>query len=536
MRLACLRACALTLLATGCTFVSDFAVHQCESSSDCDVLDGRIRRCVDSQCIEGCESNHQCSSFDPRAPLCPAVGSQCVSLTSDEGSCYVSSTYDDATMGALLGSDLTVIGAFAPTLSSSTWLTLELAVDELNAASASGASALAPTLAVLCRGGDEIIASVDHLVNGLHAPGIVASLEAVPLEALHQDPDLTNRTLLLSPYGTGAGREPDPWTWHLGGDYADAVGPFLGLSRELGAAIEQRLVPRRGLRIASLISEAPEDLAFSEAVEASLQIDGRTTDYLFREDRFRRFRLGDDSPEARALLPAAIAAYAPDLLLVFLGGEFRVPRGEPRLGVLEALEAQAAEHGAWSPVYLLGPRARADDRATHLAKTNDRFRASAVGVSVDRVPDEDLRQGLLARYTAAFPAAAPAGLFPADSTYDAIYYLAYATALARTRGEPQLTPESLLDGLARITNARDECVEVGPAGNVAAAERMRDGSPFQLCGVTGPARFSPDGARRGQAQLSCWRPPDAVPTVDAAGVSAPRAECAALLATIGSVP
>lgn len=204
------------LLVCGCTLVSDFSAHQCEVSADCDVLGASIRRCVEHECVPGCENNRHCNAFDPRKPICPATGRACEALTSEDGSCYVSSTYDDAVMGGLVGADQTILGAFAPTLSSSLWLTLSLAVEELNRAAALAGSLLAPTSVVLCRGGDDAAASMDHLVGQLGVKGIVASLDAETLEAVRREPALEGQILLLSPRATDAPLAGDGrWLWYL---------------------------------------------------------------------------------------------------------------------------------------------------------------------------------------------------------------------------------------------------------------------------------------------------------------------------------
>jgi hypothetical protein len=384
-------------------------------------------------------------------------------------------------------------------------LTLELAAAELNAALLAGSSELASTLVVLCRGGDDAIASMDHLAGQLRLKTVVASLEAVPLDAIRQQPKFSGQALLLSPNAAESAPVGDnaQLLWYLGGRYNDAVSVYTALLRRLQGMIEPKLMPRRGLRIASLTSKAREDLLLSAAVERALDLDGRDANYLFREDRFRRFALAEDSPDARAEVPAAVAAYAPDLILVFAGGEFRAPRGAPRLGVLRDIEEQVVDGSSWSPFYVLGPRALGDDATAQLTASNERFSASAVAVSIDRGPDPELGDELLERYASAYPDALIANLYPAFNVYDAFYHISYALAAARTRS-PVISAEAVMDGLTRVTDPHADCVEVGPRGFAAATERIRASTPFQLCGVTGSARFARDHARGGQANLFCW--------------------------------
>src|SRR5215510_14694377 len=71
----------LLLGAPGCTALSDFSVHQCETHADCASFEGGVWRCDDARCVPGCASNDHCAATYPGAPLCTEPGGSCVSIT-----------------------------------------------------------------------------------------------------------------------------------------------------------------------------------------------------------------------------------------------------------------------------------------------------------------------------------------------------------------------------------------------------------------------------------------------------------------------
>ena len=501
------RVLALALLASSaCTALSDFAVHQCEGHADCDTLNGEVQRCEAYRCVDGCADNHHCASFDPRTPICPATGARCAALTSTEARCTAASAYDDATMGSLTGTDMTIVGGFAPSVVSSTWLTLELGANELNAARGSGAPELVPTLVVLCDDAAATVAtSVDHLVHRLGARLLIASLDDIALSIATDQLSQDGEALLISPNAASARPRGDDadLIWYLGGQYADVVQAYPPLIRRTAELVEQQTGLANGLRIAQLVSSASEDSALAGAVAAAIELNGRDADYLFREDRFRRFELSDDSPSQRDEALEQLRLYAPDLILVFTGGTFSEPRGEPRSSAILSLEEGVGVEPGWAPRYVFGPRALNDETLLQIATNNPSFSARSLGLSADRTPDARLASALRSRFQSSFPDATLAG-GASLHTYDALYQLVYAAAA--TQWDPGVHPrDAMLDGFARVIDYRGDCVDIGPEGIPAALQRISSEQPFELCGTTGPARFTPDHARDGDIQFFCWQ-------------------------------
>lgn len=193
--------CALALggAVASCSLLSDFSVQQCQVSADCDVTGGEVTSCDQGRCIPGCEDNGQCSARDSRFPICTRHQGECVSLLTPEDECYSAAGYDETAISGVTAQDLTFMGAFAPTLRSSSWLTLLLGTGEINASGGvlTGGSRR-PLVTVLCQDSTSTLdAALDHLVHDLGARALVASLEDSQLRAALERPSTRGQALYL---------------------------------------------------------------------------------------------------------------------------------------------------------------------------------------------------------------------------------------------------------------------------------------------------------------------------------------------------
>jgi hypothetical protein len=490
----------------GCTAISNFDVTQCRVDADCDTLDGPIRQCVESRCAPGCSSNRHCASLDPRFAICPRVGEACAPLLVEGGACYQASNYDDEEMGPLTGEDLLTIGVFAPSIQSSTWLTVQLAVAELNARgglpTASGLKR--PVLAVTCNDAPSAMAdAIAHLAR-LPVRALLASVDQRSLDialSLNAGPD---PLFLLAPRGSDrltAESVIDP-LWSLGAPSSAVLAAYPTLIEQVVQSAVARGANLDLLRFASLVSAAPEDRALADAVTA--RIGGANRIQLMGEDRFRPFDLTDDADSERQRQLQELADYAPDLVLVFAGGFFADADRRPRTSVLRALEQLAAETPGWSPLYVLGPRNAEDAVLRGLALEDGSFRSRNVGMTADRAAYPEMRGPLAARFNAAFPEAG-SELFVEPSTYDALYYLAYALASSSSKGVATAASD-VLAGLRQITTAGAERIDVGlgATGVERATLLLAARTPFDLFGTSGPAEFDASHSRSDTARAYCW--------------------------------
>jgi hypothetical protein len=505
-----LAACVLAVAAalTACTAVSDFDIEQCSTDSDCETLQGPVRHCAAQRCVEGCLNNRQCSELDPRFPICPVPGAQCVELSAEDGECRASSLYTDASMGDWTASDMLLVGAFAPSVKSSTWLTLLLALDEIEQAGglASPGAASRPLLLVLC---DDTPDSVEGALLHLERLGVravLANLEQRALAAALALPQTQGHALYLSPGGSelspadqGAGP-----LWSLGAPSSTVVEAYPALIRQALQSARASKQDGSGWHVAFLVGPAREDDSLAQAVRASLTLDGKDANALMGEDHLEIFALSDDSAEKRAQQLRELAAYAPDVVVLFTGGAFSTGDREPRAGVLLTLEEAASPTSAWQPRYVLGPRNANEPILRELALSNPGFRARATGLSADLPPDVSITVPLAQRFAAAYPNLG-SGFAAEPGAYDAFFYLAYALAAA-PRARVSLALSEVEAGLARITDATAEPVLVGPgsAGLDTAIAHLADGVPFDTTGTTGPARFNPEHFRAGPIHAYCW--------------------------------
>lgn len=474
---------ASCLLATGsCTLVSDFSIEQCEQDQDCQV-DEATRICEARRCVDGCADNAQCSSALGRG-LCPRRGDECVRLLGDGGECFIDYGYDPELMDELRAEDLAIVGAFAPEVppSSPARLTFELATREINKdGGLPGLERARPLLIVACHDEPASVAgAMQHLVSGLGARAVLASLEHSALRAAFERPETREQALFLSPFSAYATAESSEYLWYLAGSYRDAVAAYPPLLARLGERLAGEGRALAGLRVAWVASEDPADLdlevSVREATAAAalgFDVDGRS------------FRLPDDSPEARADVRQELLGYHPDLVLFFAGRAFAEPVRLARESFILELESAWPERER--PLYVLSPRNAGDATLAALAAAEPSFASRALGVGLYRGNDAELWSEVSRSYATTFPNTEQA--LPGN-VYDALYYLAYASAAAGLR-QDELTAPAVLEGFLQVSRLGAERVDVGvgSAGLGKAFELLRAGAPFALHGTSGPPDF-----------------------------------------------
>jgi hypothetical protein len=505
-----------------CTTFSDFDVHQCSSHADCASIAGPILRCEHSLCKQGCASNRHCASIDPSRPLCQYVGGECVGAVSEIPECYLSTGYVDARMGERTLADMVQVGAFAPTLRSSTWLTLQLASDEINAAGGIAvAGELMPVLLTLCDGSQDAVGrAMDHLINRLQVRAVLASLEDAALSIAIQQPSTAGGALLVSPnYAPLDASNPSnarQWIWYLGSRYGDVVAAYPSLLGRVVDAAEGRGRARDVFKIAVILDEAREDQQLSDAVARVVDIDGTGATALTAQDRMHVFRPYTGLPEERSAEFARLANYAPDLVLVFAGGVAETPARQPRALLIRDLESAYAALSV-APFYIFGPRNVEDASLRAFALESASFRGRAAGIRASRPIDMTIGAPMFERFRTAFPEALydDGGMIASPTIYDAIFYLVYAVAAApRTGG--LLEAVDVRDGLIRVTSSAGEHVVVGsgPDGLERANALQLDRVAISLSGTSGPAEFEPSlQSRPAAVRVYCWNGADDVTDV-----------------------
>jgi hypothetical protein len=494
------------LLGAGaCTAISDFSVHQCEVHTDCARPEGGAWRCEDSRCVPGCASNDHCSATDPRTPICTEPGGECVSLSSADAACFASTGYDPQGSGSLSAKDLRMVGAFAPSVRSSTWLTLQLAVHEINAAGgASSPRGDQPLVAVLCDDSkDAVDTAMDHLVRELRVHAVLGSLEDEALRAALERPASKGDALFFSPNGadlSSANGDPvERLLWYWGSAHSTAAPVYPALLDRLVTQSPQALTPDN-YRIAIVRSSDREDEDLANLVTSSLSVAGVSGADLERFDRLRTYVLGSGSE-----VPADLADFGPELVLVFAGGHEPQSPFLDRSRVITRLLELETSSPLFRPIYVLGPRSDRDAWTANTLVNNSNFRARTLLVSSDRPIDLEHGRALAARYSAAYPALPldATGLQASAPVYDAAYYLAFALDAAGSVAEPGAA--ELRDGLLRISDAAGPTAKLGPADWATTRALFRSEARLDLQGSSGPAAFEMQSqTREGSAGVRCW--------------------------------
>jgi hypothetical protein len=410
-------------------------------------------------------------------------------------------------MDELTAEELILLGAFAPSVRTSTGLSLQLAAQELNARGGlPGAHSNRPVLVIECDG-SMASSAMQHLVNELGVHAIVGSLDAAALRTAVTQADTREPAFFLSPGDSYVRRETlssgGANLWHMGSNYGDVVPAYSTLVDKLAEAIEQS-APRSGpVTIAAVTSSRDEDAALNLAVYDRVSRDEVAGPMLANGNRWLSFSLPDEADDSRSALLEALVQSAPDIVISFAGGVFGAPARRERASLFRALEDIAATTG-YAPSYILGPGNVEDSSLARLARDSASFRFRALALRAGPPQDVALRVALDARFEAAFPDAAAFGFHVTPAVYDSLYTLAYAVAavpVSSAGAHADITQA----GFSRVTDASGPEVAVGPDGLGTAMEYLTTGVPFHLRGTDGPANFDlTEQARPGEGKLYCW--------------------------------
>lgn len=493
--------CVMWLSLASCTLLSNFDVHSCDSDAVCTDGSGASRYCEARRCVEGCRDNRQCATADPRFPICNPERGACSALASADSACFVSSGYDDPSMGEFTSATMSLIGAFANTPRSATWLTLQLGARELreiwpNDPSSEGAAG--PPLVVLCNDApQQIDSAMRHLVYDLGTRAIVASFDDTARPTALAG--ARDGTLLLSPDGSIDAISPAHW--HLGGDYRDLQPLYSSLYPVLTRRLALRVAPLARPSRVAVVTGSDEDLAIANWVTGSLTFDGLARPELIEADRLRDFHFSED-PAQHTLVTDRILDYSPDLVLAFTSGRFGDPPRAERATLIADIDAALSTGPGPAPLYLFAPQRAGDTVLDTLAAGATSFRARAVSVDAG-THESSVSSALQTEYAARYPTPLDAEASRArPRIYDALYQLLYAST-ASAAGE-YASSDLRLD-ILQVNDPEGPLLPVGPAGLKRGHDLLRQNSPIQLLGSTGAGAF--DSSRQLRPlpfALACW--------------------------------
>jgi hypothetical protein len=407
-------------------------------------------------------------------------------------------------MGEQTAAEMSIIGAFAPRLTSSEWLTMELAIKELG--TSFPALQLRPPVLVLCDDDSAAVTrGVEHLVDQLQSRTLLTSLEERSLN-LATAVAADSGALLLSPYGystrAAATDAEQGRLWYMGSSYSLAVDVYLAVLDRILDVLASGGKSRDRARVAVIMAETLEDSTQATSLRQALGIDGKDAELLEREGRYLEVVLPDADEASRDEQMASLLSFAPDVVLSLMGGTFANGVRADRVGRLVTLDASLAEVGV-RPHYVFGPRSGNEPSLTAVMRADPSLRSRSLLVDTGPGPVAPLADELANRFEQSFPAVAMTdGYAPVPSIYDSVYLLALVQAVSEAA--PDGVPSDLLHaGFEHFT------ADVGPRIDMtpeleSMALALTSGTNLNVRGASGDWVFTADRERSGSPSVRCW--------------------------------
>ncbi|HEY2515392.1 MAG TPA: hypothetical protein VGI39_31205 [Polyangiaceae bacterium] len=539
-----LSAIALLSLCGGCTALLHLDDTQCHTNADCEArgpaFQGMV--CLATSCVQpsvvssgdgglpspsnssggmdagtggsdtgapdsadagGCVSNTQCVADNLGEPYaCLKKGDPCVALKTEECPIVMGNYNDDNALyvGAFLN-----LPAASP-LSQMSALNVQLAVNEING-SVGGLPGgplgkLRPLATVACRNDPTLLdAAAAHLMNDVHAPGVIANLASADLKNFFVNYALPNSAFVINPGfadNTLTSLTTAGLLWHVIGDIRDVAPAY----RPLVTRTETYL--RAGgatgdLKVAMLVTNRYAEQSIADTVTPLLQWNGKSV-----TDNGSNFFTTSvpsltDTPNADySTINSSIVSFQPDIII-------SIAREELVYKIMPVVEASWPA-GARRPMYIL-PNAVSGNldllKYLGIDDTNDSSetkRTRQVGVAPASALDTTMYDQFMIRFRTANPQFQNAGGF--ENFYDSAYLLAYAMYGAGS--VPALTGPDIARGMQKTVTG-STVVDIGPTHLADGFAALAAGGSISMNGTMGPSSdFDPGvGARRGNGSVYC---------------------------------
>jgi hypothetical protein len=396
-----------------------------------------------------------------------------------------------------------VAGAFLPVRPTSYGppnRSLDLALTEIATAlgSASHAEGARPIVTVVCDAAPEttdvLDRAIDHLVDTLEVPAVLAALASSDLEyAFARASDHHTFFLSTEPAGPAPPNvSHDGLLWHLlpsletlGPAYAPLLDRTTRHLRRTGV-----LGSEERARVALVEIEA--DRGLSALADAAVEAIGRDGNGVEQDPpELEEFILPAGADPA--LMNLSIRSFAPHVIMAFSSDAFLTD-------TLRDLEIRPEV----PPFYLLSPLHTHSPvfTAQYGVRTYPNLSLRMLGIHHALPEDTSAHEAFLTRFGSANPV--HEGTLGLERYYDAAYFLYYA-ALAPGSSEGTTGPDFAL-GMRRLLEGPS--FKVGPDDLLTASSVIADGRTITLNGLLGVPDFDPEsGARRGSASAWCvdWR-------------------------------
>jgi hypothetical protein len=468
----------------------------------------------------GCVTGADCAGTDADPGFCRSSDHTCVRLKSRECPLAYGKTRDP---NALVFGAYALLPELAPESSTSV-SDYVLAVDELNGAGAlpDGHELTHPLVVVVCNKdsllgpteADSLDRSVDHLVDELEVPAIVADLVPAALtRAFNRVNSKGKKVFWLSPGpSTKAIIDlPDEGlVWSMLGSASDLAPAYQVLLERIEQRVKQPAADGgvATLRVAIVRAgdenePAPELLGdLYVAITSTIKFNNQDVTANRMAGNYREFAIDDKTYPPR-LASNDILTFEPHVIISLLGPRFTNYNAGSRMDNGVAASVELGLGPTFRPYYILNPInfAVRDDVGLMLLNFTslhpDAYRRF-LGINVARAEDRTLYTEYMDRLKRAFPSADP----ETENWYDTIYYLAYATYNAGA--DHRLNGAEIAAGMLRILSGPR--YNVGPFDIGPIFQALGDHqSSIQLNGTLGPPSFNTTtGARIGRGALFCF--------------------------------
>lgn len=518
---------------TGCSLLYELDADQCSVDADCRKFGAELPLCQAGVCVAApngsggssgaggststaeCTRNDECIDAHFGQPYVCREGA-CIDLTTDECPLVVGAENLRALEPIVFGAY-----ALAPDSVSKSAVTrnIELVVSEFTSRVTGlrgGPNGSRRTLAfVVCNSQfpgvapgtiDAFVPSLNHLVDTLRVPGIVAALPAKDLQAVFGQKLDGAGTFVISPYEQDselAALTDDGRLWHMLGatsDLAPTFGPLLKRVETYVRRDESFLkLPSPGakLRVAIVAANVARELDVRDALlELPELADFEVEPFLVES------ALLTTSPDTSEVSDALLD-YAPHVIVALAGSEFVE-------GVFPALETGSVwsmrTGGQQRPMYVLGSTMAPQTWSLYSGKQGDgggwaSFFDRIVGVAYASAEDPRLLNAYELRLiSASKDLSDPSVVLGSESVYDATYLMIYAAAAA---GDPPLlTGRDLATGMRRLIEGVP--YDVGPSSISSVLTALDNAQDVALNLTLGEADWNVQrGTRTGRGSVYC---------------------------------
>lgn len=434
-----------------------------------------------------CNTTTDCHGVSPHPEVaCDVDRHQCIQLTTDE--CSYVAPQNWQTNLSTSGLNPIFIGAFATIppngpLNHPSYLNYSLALQEFANAGgipAGGGNAPRLPIAVVCDDTQDPNVIMNHLVNDVHVPAVIAALSSTILHNTFSNTNLSQSdagapsVFFINPFGSNTtlvppSLETNELLWSMLGSPADlapayaAFFPYIeryvrnppsvdGMGQTIGNVDGGAARP---LRVAAFTATSSQDLLdLQAAVRPVLTWNGRTYQQNLSDGNYLDVEIKDSTLSGADLnsviipeLPAAVNQlihFQPDIVVSFASEEF-----------IRLMETYEASSGSNHPFYLLGVyNTDSTDVLTSWIGSSGTFstdfkRSRMAGIAFASAANNSVLQDYDTTFLATY-GQNDSQFLGAENYYDATYFTVYS--LAGAGHLPEAIGANLVQGMARLVN------------------------------------------------------------------------------------